>query len=933
MNYRKKILTASITACLSVVGAAHAQDAPTQTKAPQNAVQTPDGASATAMQTAPAPADAQGGGDNKDTQEFGTIEVTGIRESLKRSLEKKRDADAIIDAITAEDIGKFPATNVAEALARIPGVTIDRALGATQRVSIDGTDPSLNLSFLDGHPVAQAIWQYGDSPNRGFNFSLLAPEVLASLEIYKTPEARLPEGSLGGTILMHTIQPLDVASGLLSGSVGTNYNDMAGKSAKPDASIFYSWKNDDHTFGIDVSAQHYEQVTDRQGEEIFGYNPVSFYAATNPAIAAQVAAGTIKGTDMVPDEFNAANFQQTEKRDSLLSNIQWKPTDQIETDLSLLYMHDKLDNYNQSMYPFWHWTSGTVAGVTGFNAASNGVISGGHSCDPSTTAGCPGIGAVIFDNNARTATIKTKGADWKAVYKGDGWKLSGQVGVSTSHDDLTQAFIEPVYFGGYTWDLKHGFNFDNPAAAQNPSNWSGYYFNGNYADIPYAAKDNYTQFDFSKDLGGFFTELLLGVRFTKHTESQNSYDVWSGGVQSGSLTQVGAGGLTDLSGLDSLGFLPGSVNHVQPVNGQTVINWVLASPHLFDPQFLYLPYLFQNEFEVSQHGDAAYAQMNFGDDTVRGNFGLRFVHTSIDESAYIIDSVNIANSVYGTTTNAHNNVLPSFNIAYNLSPEVVLRAAGSQVIAWAPFNQETPYVFTNDSVLTGGGGNPNLDPYKSNNFNASIEWYFAPESVLAGSVFYKDVLNYIVQGVGTERLYNSLVVLNPTVFAGLTGGNCDPQGFCDYSITRPENGGKATAKGFTVNYQQPIGDTGFGVRANYTYSDASTKSGGALPYNSKNSYNLTPYYDKGAWSGSISYGYRSNYLAGGYVAGAPAEIVDGYKELDANIAWRFSDHVSVSLDGLNLLDSTYLGYLGTKAEPIAKYKFGREYMATLHFKF
>ena len=925
MKYRKKILTASILASLFLAAAVQAQDAATQAPVSKDA-------SAPASQVLLAQNDTQGSSKDQNAQELGTVEVTGIRESLKKSLQKKRDADAIIDAITAEDIGKFPATNVAEALSQIPGVTIDRALGATQRVSIDGTDPSLNLSFLDGHPVAQAIWQYGDSPNRGFNFSLLAPEVLGALEIYKTPEARLPEGSLGGTILMHTIQPLDVASGVVSGSVGYNYNDMV-SDGKPNASVFYNWKSDDHTFGIDVSAQHYEQLTDRQGEEIFGYHPVSDYAANNPAIAAQVASGAIKATDMVPDELNAANFQQTEKRDSVLANIQWKPTDRIASTLSLLYMRDNLDNYNQSMYPFWHWTGGTMAGVTSFTAGPGGVVSGGHSCDASTDSTCPGLGAVIFDNNARTAVIKTRGADWKVAYRGDGWRLSGQTGVSTSHDDLTQAFIEPVYFGGYTWDINHGFNFDNPAAAQNPANWSGYYFNGNYADIPYAARDNYTQFDYSKDLGGFFNELLLGVRFTKHTESQNSYDVWSGGVQAGSIANVGAGGLTDLSGLTSLGFWPGSVNHVQPVDGSTVINWVLGSPHLFDPQYLYLPYLFQNEFQVSQHGDAAYAQVNFGNDSVRGNFGLRFVHTSIDESAYTINNVNIADSVYGTTTNTHNNVLPSFNIAYDLAPDVVLRGAASQVIAWAPFNQETPYVFTNDSVLTGGGGNPNLDPYKSNNFNASLEWYFAPESVLATSVFYKDIQNYIVQGVGIERLYNSLIVLNPTVYAGLTGGDCDSQGLCNYSITRPENGGKASAKGFTINYQQPIGDTGFGIRANYTYSDATTKSGGALPYNSKNSYNLTPYYDKGAWSSSLTYGYRSSYLAGGYVAGAPAETVDGYKELDANIAWRFTDHLSVSLDGLNLLNSTYLGYLGSKDEPIARYKFGREYMATLHFKF
>ncbi|HEX6834420.1 MAG TPA: TonB-dependent receptor [Rudaea sp.] len=919
-RYRRTILSASIVAGLILAQGALAQSRPATPDADPAAAAAQDSTNAAGKKT------------GKSVEELDAIVVTGIRESLKASLDKKRDADAIIDAITSEDIGKFPATNVAEALAQIPGVTIDRALGATQRVSIDGCDPSLNVSYLDGHPVAQAIWQYGDSPNRGFNFSLLPPEVVGSLEVYKSAEARLPEGSLCGTILMHTVQPLDVKANILSGSVSYNYNDMVGD-GKPNASIFYSWKNDTHTFGADISLQHYEQFTNRQGLEIFGYHPVSDYAASNPAIAAQVAAGTLKSTDLVPDEVNAANFQQTEKRDSALVNLQWKPTENFDTALSLLYMRDRLDNYNQSMYAFWHWTGGTEQGVTSFDPAHNGIVTGGHSCDPHTDPACTGLGAVIFDNNARQATVDTRGYDLRATYRGEGWRLSGQTGVSTSHDDLTQAFIEPVYFGGYTWNITRGFQFDNPAAANNPGNWSGYYFNGNWAEVPYGARDNYTQFDFAYDLNGFFNELLAGVRFAKHTESQNSYDVWTGGVQGGSIGAVGAGGLTDLSGLDDLGFFSGSVHHVQPRNGDAVINWVTSSPNLKGPGTFYLPYLYQNSFEVSQKSNAGYAQLNFGNDFVRGNVGVRYVHTEVNESAYIINNVDIQQSMWATTKNSHNNALPSVNLAFNVAPDIVLRASASQAIAWAPYNQETPYVFTNDTVLTGAGGNPNLDPYKSNNYGFSAEWYFAPESVLAATLFYKDIQNYIIQGVGTERLYNSLIVTNPTAYHGLSGGNCDANGYCDYSISRPENGGSATAKGFILSYQQAFGDTGFGVRANYTYSDGTTKNGGDLPYNSKNAYNIGPYFEKGAWSASLAYSYRSSYLAGGYVAGAPSEIIDGYKELDASVGWRFNDNFSVNLDGLNLLNSTYFGYLGTKDEPVAKYKFGRQYLLTLHFKF
>src|SRR5690349_23642461 len=187
------MLSASILAAFAFAAAAHAAEAAADADA-SAADASADGAAQ----------------DGTRPQEMEAIVVHGIRESLKRSLETKRDADAIVDAITAEDIGKFPNTNVAEAMVMIPGVTLDRRFGQGERVSIDGTDPSLNLSFLDGHPVAQAIWLYGEQPNRGFDYTLLSPLILGRMEVIKSSEARLTEGSLGGTILMHTRQPLDM---------------------------------------------------------------------------------------------------------------------------------------------------------------------------------------------------------------------------------------------------------------------------------------------------------------------------------------------------------------------------------------------------------------------------------------------------------------------------------------------------------------------------------------------------------------------------------------------------------------------------------------------------------------------------------------------------------------------------------------------------
>jgi iron complex outermembrane recepter protein len=922
MRHAKTLLAAGILAAIGLAGAAHAADAPAAAAAPDaNAAADPVSAD--------------------QPQELDAIVVHGIRESLKRSLETKRDADAVIDAITAEDIGKFPSTNVAEAMAQIPGVTIDRRFGQGERVSINGTDPSLNLTFLDGHPVAQTNWLYGEQPNRGFDYTLLAPEILGRLEVYKSPEARLPEGSIGGTIVMHTRQPLDLDVNTFSASLGATYGDQS-DATKPNASALYSWKNTDSTFGVAVSAQHYEEKVDRQGEEVFGYSPVSSLTAS-PAVAAGLASGALQPGDLMPQEINAAYFQQTRKRDTATVNLQWKPSEQFELDLDALYIREKFNNFNQSMYGF---TSQTPQNITDLVSNGHGLVTGGHSCgndDPT----CPGLtenggnGPVntYMDNQVRVSTVTTKGLDLRGLYSGEGWKLGGQVGYSKADNSSNaQAFIEPYYNGGYTWDIRRGIRFDSPDAAADPANWHdgdtpGGGWGGNYARWPATAKDAYGQLDFSKDLDSFVNRLLFGVRYAKHDEERALYIF--GGVRTGNLATIGFDGLTDiLSGFD--GFSPDQRHHVQ-TSFDNVLGWVLGSPLGNSPDpgsFL------NNTYAVTQKSDAAYAQANFGTDAVHGNFGLRFVHTEIDSSGYSYSGAPVypapAGS-YQTGSASHNNTLPAFNIAWDLAPDVVLRGAAAEVIAWAPYNQEVHNTFLNDTVLTGSGGNADLDPYKSVNFDVSLEWYFAEQSVLAASVFYKNVLNYITTDSHIERQFNSIHTTDPDTYqriyvdGGL--GNCDAEGFCDYSVLRPLNGGRAKVKGFTLSYQQPFGDSGFGLFANYTLADGTTASGQDLPYNSKNAVNISPYYEKGPLSARITYGWRSHYLAGGYVAGAPPASVDAYTELDASVGWRFDRHWSVNLDAMNLLDETYLQYLGEKDLIAGKYKSGRRYMASVHFDF
>ncbi|HKB92274.1 MAG TPA: TonB-dependent receptor plug domain-containing protein, partial [Opitutaceae bacterium] len=195
--------------------------------------------------------------------------VEGYTQSLAASLDSKRQANAIVDVITAEDVGKFPDTNVAESLSHIPGVTVDRLFGQGERVSILGTDPNLNRTLLNGQTVASGDWFILDQPSRQFNYTLLAPEVIGKAEVYKTPEARLPEGSIGGTVILSTRSPLAGRPFAFSGSISDMYNDRD-KHHDGNASQVISWHNKAGTLGILLGLQSSREHIRRDGVEALG---------------------------------------------------------------------------------------------------------------------------------------------------------------------------------------------------------------------------------------------------------------------------------------------------------------------------------------------------------------------------------------------------------------------------------------------------------------------------------------------------------------------------------------------------------------------------------------------------------------------------------------------------------------------------------------
>jgi iron complex outermembrane receptor protein len=200
MKLENSLLYMSVLLGLGLATAVHAQD----TASPDARV-----ASASTKDARLTPEKRQ---QKKQAQTLQSVTVTGYRSSLEKALDVKRNANAVVDAISATDIGKFPDTNAAESLSHLPGITVDRQFGEGEKVSIDGTDPALNRVLLNGETIASGDWGGNptDTSGRTFNYTLLSPEIIGLMEVFKSPEARIDEGSIGGTVIIHTRKPLDL---------------------------------------------------------------------------------------------------------------------------------------------------------------------------------------------------------------------------------------------------------------------------------------------------------------------------------------------------------------------------------------------------------------------------------------------------------------------------------------------------------------------------------------------------------------------------------------------------------------------------------------------------------------------------------------------------------------------------------------------------
>jgi iron complex outermembrane receptor protein len=826
------------------------------------------------------------------------VEVRGIRETLKRNLAEKRDAQNIVDSVSAEDVGKFPDKNVADSLQRVPGISVDRTWGEGRDIFVRGTDKNLNMTQLNGQAVASAYWWKNDSQSRGFNYDILPSELVGSLDVYKSPSADLDEGSIGGLVIVKTRKPLQFKKPLTAQfSVEATYSELP-KKTDPQVSGLASWKNDESTVGVLLALSRQKRTMRRDGLENFTdatkYNIVDQNGAVTPNAYASWGGGS-------------AIFRQDRERTTGNVTVQFRPNS--DTDISLNYLNSdmKMNNNNQN----YLWQAGGLADATNtihitdprFITTSDGTKAFvGGTVGPAT--------GVSFEPIYRDAYVKSKVLDLEGTYDGNGWKFHGQAGTTSAS-------------GGSNHDRNFWFTGSTRATINlAPNTYEVKYLDMNPLDATkltlqkardwirkMEGKENYAQGDLTWDINsGFIKDVKVGLKFRDNTVQNHriigTVDPSSPGWQSFTLADLSTG---PSPLLNQEAATAGSLTQYAWVDDALAVSKGFA---MYAKGMVYAEAK-PEYYRIKEKITAAYARADYAVDKFRGDFGVRLIKTKQTSEAYV-DLKGDGNFTIGTVPRTYNDVLPNLNVVYDLSKTVVLRGALSKVMARNTYSDLSASTEVSGTTNGATAGNPLLTPYHAKQAEFGGEWYFADASLLSATIFTKKLDTFIYTSTATENV-----------------------GGVNRSVTRPHNADNgATISGVEMQWQQAFGN-GFGTAFNYTYTDAKAGSlaGGRklnVVGNSKNQLNASGYFEKNNYSLRLSYNYRSKSYGGLDEGGQ--DVTSAYGQWDASANWDITPTVSLFASAVNLTNEV-IRTNTTDGLPVGVYENGSRYSIGLRAKF
>ena len=896
---RNLLSVALATATLMIATAAQAQDA-----------------SATADRQAPpeetaTPAD--------DATELDRVTVTGIRRGIEDAIEAKRTSTSIVESVSAEDIGKLPDMSIADSLARLPGLTAQRFGNRPQEINIRGFAGDFSTTLLNGRE------QVSLGNNRGVEFDQYPSELMSQVMVYKTPDAQLVGQGLSGTVDLRTVRPLSFAERVTAVNLRGDMNRLEDSDEWGSrASISYIDQFADDTVGIAVGYARMDNPTQGRQFESWGYDN-----------------GVLGGA-------NLHAIEGDNQRDGLMGVLEWKPSDQYHSTLDVFYSQFDKEEAKRGLQMGLVWGNGST--LVGGTTNDSGTMTEAH---------WENVKPIVVRNDYNAADDDMFAFGWnQAIAITPNWTVTTDLGHSSAkrNERILEVYaglpdggrdtVDLAYNPNGYFDFTLGQDYTNPDGLRmfDPGGWGGERAQAGYLK-DFEVRDALTslRIDLTRTFDtGFVSALHFGANLTDRTKSRASSEATlcmtaactenvEGVIPAQYVTDTSFGhfGLPGVLGLDALAMLNDGVFHLWRKDHADISN---------------------KNWEVDEEVSTFYVQADIDTDLgsipVRGNIGAQLV--SADQtSTGVATFQGVALGEAATRGASSTEVLPSLNLSFELPADQMVRVAAARQMARPRMDDlraNAGYGYdAQRGILTGGGGNPELEPWLADAYDVSYEKYFGGKGYVSAAYFYKDLKTYIYNQT-TEFDYRQLPIpmdFDPALL---------PDNWWQGEYSQPMNGEGGTLDGFELAVSVPLDLVwapleGFGVVASYSETDSEIEPLGPgttepLPGLSRYVSNITAYYERFGFSARVAHRKRSRFL--GEVQGAGGDrskvYFDGESVTDLQLGYTFQDgpmqDLSLLLQVNNLENEPYRTiHDGLSERPHQYFEFGRTYLLGVNYKF
>lgn len=925
----------------------------------------------------------------KAAQEIEEVTVTGFRSSVLNSIEAKRNADQIADVIDAGDLGSLPDVSIADALGRMPGVTTVRDSGQSSQLNIRGMNGDFVQTSLNGREQASTSGYTAGS--RWISFDQYPSELITQAAVYKSPKASLIEGGVAGTVELKTANPLEAQNQHnFQANVRGSFNDAASNVGADEfgdrISLSYQGKFADDTIGVGLGYARLNQPNN--AEEAISYP----YGGTRDANG--------DGTqEKLSNGFQLRAASGTDTRDGLMGTLVFEPNDTINFQFD--YFNSKFESEDQK-YGFTleglHRDANTYSLTN--TTVEDGYVTGGTVLQTGTIG--PWIEMRTEDQSTDSDTesfgLKT---EWNITDKASMvFDLSSSSGEKTRLDRI--ATMHAYEFGTgtltdgsviQTWQEKSGQGYTYQNNAGKPPSID---FTTDYTDLSYMRLSEWEQFphkytdeldsakvDFKYEVEAMgISSVEAGIRWSDRT-FEDDRGTFRYGQREGQRRQVVDGAISEqwcegnasgvactpheLDGFVEVEQFGGSLaqyGSYLKLDMVGIANDIFGSPDVYKAQQTWAHnWTLIESGQVQEEVFAYYLMANLETEMagipVTGNIGVRVVET--DTKSVGIQQVregegDIIADDNGVTRNDYKNikygpeytdVLPSINLNFAITDTDQIRFAAAKVMGRPPVYQlrggagswiDTANDGQSARYNVWSKGNPNLDPFRADQFDLSYEHYFDNGGAATAALFYKDI----------ESLIES-VTYNEGDIDWSEIGIVAPPGTVEgqYQTTRNNDKG-GYIRGLELAYTQTFDQlpgvfSGLGLTASYAYTESETSIDGGsnfpglllpLPGLSENVWSTTLFWDIGNFSANLNARYRDEYTyAGATPGGSSLQLADEYTVMDAQVAYAFDNGVDVFLQVNNLTDEPNTSNYGT-ANAVGEVKsFGRQYFVGVGYKF